>query len=178
MSFFTALTGVVSGRARVQAHIDNFVGTYRDTAARRIPPSPPCVTLYETFMLMTRIGVNAWFRTAPVVTNLISIYSCITPPSSAMALAHQFCIVTEPKCYMSANDPNVVEYAGLMRQLADCDGYLSLDLLKDRFHQMHGSEKVSHPNGVLFFRISDRDTLAVFRELNKNGLIEPIIKVP
>jgi hypothetical protein len=122
-------------------------------------------------MLMTAVGVNSWFRTAPVVNNLCSLYSCVTPPNCAIALAHQVSATAEPACYRKPGSRRASEFRHALYDLADSHGQRDLGVITSRFERINGQKRLYHPANGLEFCISRTHTLREFREWDKDGLI-------
>ena len=173
MGLIRAVFGLMNADARIQQNIENYLGTFR---SRSKPSEPPCITLYDTYMLMTQFGVHQWFRTPPVVNNICSLYSCVTPPNCAIALAHQVSVSTEPKCYRDPRSDPVTEFHRILREFTDEDGRIDIKILTERFERINGHARVYHPEHGIEFGISPAQTLKVFEEWNKDEAILQVVR--
>jgi hypothetical protein len=172
MGFLRAVFGIVNAELRVQQNIENYLRTFQ---ARSRPTESPCITLYDTYMLMTQLGFHHLYRTPPVVNNICSLYACITPPTCAIALSHQVSISTQPQCYRNPQSSLATEFRRILQELIDEDGHIDLDLLMKRFERINGHTRVYHPRCGIEFGISQTHTLMVFEEWNRDGAIANII---
>lgn len=172
MGFFKAVFGLLSPELRVQQTVENFVGYYRASSGAA---QPPCITRYDTFMALTNVAFRPEFRRPPVVNNVCSLYSCLTPPNSAVALAHQCNILLEAARYTNLCSRNAEEFRILMWDLLNEDGQLEASILAERFQTINGGETVMHPRNEVVFGISP-ETIYVFQFINQGGAIWQVLQ--
>ena len=157
------MVGCFVAEVRVRENLDRYLESYR---LRVNQTDAPCVTLYKTFLNWSR-HFHQWFRTPPVVNEICALYSCITPPNSAIALAHQANIIEDPKFYQHPNTPLVAEFRSIMQELFDDQRtFLNYDFLRHRFRLLNGHDQITDVETNLHFCISDQ-TFRVFNEWNK-----------
>lgn len=172
MGFFKAVFAVVSPELRVQQTVENFVGYYRASSGGG---QAPCITLYDTFMALTKVAFSQEFRMPPMGNNLCSVYACLTPPNSAVALAHQCSVLLETARYTGAGSRNAEEFRILMRDLLNTECQLDVGILRERFLRINGHEMIVHPHEQIAFGIS-RETIDVFDFVNHNGAIWQVLQ--
>ena len=174
MGFFKAVLGSFNLRARAEQNVENFVGTFRSLSTSE---KPPVIPLYDLYMKMTSLGmVKEWFRTPPVVNNIIALYSCLTPPNCALALAHQFNITEGNKLYKDPADELPMEFKRAMKEITTPEGDIDIFTCMDKFLINNGKETVTHPDNLLNFSISINTSLAVFMEWNRTANINEMLR--
>ncbi len=173
MGFLKALFSTVNARAKAEQNVENFVQRFCHLTAT---DQPPVIKLYDTYMKMTSMGmIHEWFRTPPVVNNVIALYSCLTPPNCAEALAHQLSITLENKIYKDPNDKLSMEYRRLMREITTEDGDIDTFKCMQKFVINNGSENITHPDNLIEFSLSHIDTIAMFIAWNRTANVNEML---
>jgi hypothetical protein len=173
MGLLKALHATFNQRARAEHNLETFVHLFRSLNR---PNTPPVIPLYDMYMKMTSLGmVKEWARTPPVVNNIIALYSCLTPPNCALALAHQFNITEGNKLYKDPADELPLEFKRAMKEIITPEGDIDIFTCVDKFLINNGKETVTHPDNLLNFSISTTTSLAVFMEWNRTDNINEML---